>query len=65
MPAVPVALEGTDFVVLYAGVLDGDPETRPFRHIFVGQNAPWHTITDDLPQFEEDDRFDHQLLGRT
>ena len=49
---LPVRLEGTDFVALHAGVLDGDPETRPFRHIFVGQSASWHTITDALPQFE-------------
>jgi hypothetical protein len=49
---LPVPLEGTDFVVLHAGVLDGAPETRPFRHIFVGQRASWHTIGDDLPQFE-------------
>jgi hypothetical protein len=48
---VPVALEGTDLVVLHAGVLDGDVATRPFRHAFVGQAASWHTITDDLPQF--------------
>jgi hypothetical protein len=49
---LPVVLEGTDFAVLPAGILDGEPETRPFQHIFVGQNAPWHTITDDMPQFE-------------
>ena len=49
---LPVALEGSDFVVLHAGVLDGNPETGPFRHIFVAQNASWHTISDDLPQFD-------------
>jgi len=48
---VPIALEGTDLVVLHAGVLDGEPETRPFRHAFVEQAASWHTITDDLPRF--------------
>ena len=50
---LPVALEGTNFVVLPAGVLDGDLETRPFRHIFVSQNPSWHTITDTMPQFEQ------------
>ena len=50
---LPVAVEGTNFVVLQAGVLDGDLETRPFCHIFVSQNASWHTITDTMPQFEE------------
>jgi hypothetical protein len=61
---LPVALEGTDFVVLHAGVLDGEPETRPFRHIFVAQRAPWHTISDDLPQFEEHDVLDKRLLQK-
>ena len=50
---LPVALEGTNFVVLQAGVLDDNPETRPFCHIFVSQSASWHTITDTMPQFEE------------
>jgi hypothetical protein len=49
---VPVALEGTNLVVLHAGVLDGDPETRPFQHVFVEQKAPWHAITDDMPRFD-------------
>jgi hypothetical protein len=50
---LPVFLEGTEFVVLHAGVLDEEPATRPFRHIFVGQNPAWHTIADDMPQFDE------------
>lgn len=49
---LPVPLEGTDFVVLHAGVLDGEPGTSAFRHIFVEQNAPWYTITDDMPRFD-------------
>jgi len=61
---LPVALEGTDFVVLQAGVLDGDPETQPFRHIFVGQRAPWHTITDDMPQFAAHDPANERLPRR-
>ena len=36
-----------------AGTLDGDPGRPPGGHIFVGSRAPWHTITDDLPQHEE------------
>ena len=59
---LPVALEGTDFVVVHAGALDGEPETRPFRHIFVAQRAPWHTITDAMPQFEEHDASDARLV---
>ena len=61
---LPVALEGTDFVVLYAGGLDGVPETRPFRHIFVAQQASWHTITDAMPQFAAHDAADERLLQK-
>lgn len=35
------------------GTVDGDPGIRPQFHIFVGSGAPWHEITDDLPQFDE------------
>ena len=34
------------------GTVDGDPGVRPAEHIFVGSKAPWHEITDDLPQYE-------------
>ncbi len=58
---LPVPLEGTDFVVLLAGVLDDDPGTRPFRHVFVDQGAPWDRISDDLPQFQEQPPPDQQI----
>jgi hypothetical protein len=32
-------------------LFDGDPAVRPEMHIFVADKAPWHEITDDLPQF--------------
>jgi hypothetical protein len=32
--------------------IDGDPGIRPGEHIFVGSKAPWHEITDNLPQSE-------------
>lgn len=35
------------------GTLDTDPKVKPGRHIFVGSKAPWHEITDDLPQIHE------------
>lgn len=35
------------------GTLDTDPGVKPGRHVFVGSKAPWHEITDDLPQYEE------------
>jgi hypothetical protein len=48
--SVPV-IEGDD-VTIPAGGIDGDPGARPSVHIFVGSKAPWHEITDGLPQFE-------------
>lgn len=35
------------------GTLVDVPTIRPNKHIFVGSKAPWFTITDDLPQFDE------------
>ncbi len=35
------------------GTLVDSPAIRPTHHIFVGSRAPWFTITDDLPQYEE------------
>ncbi|UDL96546.1 GFA family protein [Lichenihabitans sp. PAMC28606] len=35
------------------GTLIDDPTIRPTAHIFVGSKAPWFTITDDLPQYNE------------
>lgn len=34
------------------GTLDGDPGAPIEKHIFVGQKAPWFTITDDIRQYE-------------
>jgi hypothetical protein len=41
------------FVHVALGTLVDDPTIRPTKHIFVGSKAPWFTITDDLPQYEE------------
>jgi hypothetical protein len=41
------------FVHVAMGTLVDDPTIGPTKHIFVGSKAPWFTITDDLPQFEE------------
>lgn len=35
------------------GTLIDVPTIRPSAHIFVGSKAPWHQITDDLPQYQE------------
>jgi hypothetical protein len=36
------------------GTLDGDPGRRPLAHFWVGAKAPWHEITDALPQYPGD-----------
>lgn len=41
------------FVHVAMGTLVDDPAIRPTAHIFVGSKAPWFTITDGLPQYEE------------
>ena len=33
------------------GTLVDTPAIRPTAHIFVGSKAPWHEITDNLPQY--------------
>ena len=33
-------------------MIDGDPPRPPAYHIFVGSKAPWHEISDDLPQHD-------------
>ena len=40
-----------DYVTL--GTVESDPGIRPRSHIFVGSKAPWHEISDALPQFQE------------
>jgi hypothetical protein len=47
-----VVRDGT-FVHVAMGTLADAPSIRPAAHIFVGSKAPWHTITDDLPQYVE------------
>ena len=42
-----------EFVHVTLGTLVDSPTIRPTAHIFVGSKAPWHTITDQLPQHEE------------
>jgi hypothetical protein len=41
------------FVHVGMGTLVDEPAIRPTSHIFVGSKAPWFTITDDLPQYQE------------
>jgi len=49
---LPAVLDDGSSVVISAGGLDGDPGSRPVRHIFVGSKAPWFEICDGLPQFD-------------
>jgi hypothetical protein len=41
------------FVHVAMGTLVDNPTIRPTKHIFVGSKAPWFTIADDLPQYQE------------
>ncbi|MBN9087083.1 MAG: GFA family protein [Reyranella sp.] len=41
------------YIHVALGSLADEPTIRPTHHIFVGSKAPWFTITDDLPQYEE------------
>ena len=50
---VPRYVPARDFFVVPAGALDSDPGVRPSYHIFTGSRAPWHEITDTLPQWAE------------
>ena len=43
---------GDDAMAIPAGSLDGDPQIRPFCHIYVKWKAPWHAITDSLPRHD-------------
>jgi hypothetical protein len=42
-----------EYVHVAMGSLREDPGIRPRAHIYVGSKAPWHEITDELPQFQE------------
>jgi hypothetical protein len=34
------------------GALEDDSGVTPQYHIFTGSKAPWHEISDSLPQYE-------------
>jgi len=46
-------VRGGEYVHVNLGALSDTPSIRPTAHIYVGSKAPWHAITDDLPQHEE------------
>jgi hypothetical protein len=39
---------------LSAGTLDQPPALQVAVHAYVGSKAPWHVITDAIPQFHEE-----------
>ena len=53
-----IVTERSQISWLALGTLDDDPGVRPSVNIFVGSKAPWFDITDDLPQFEEEEMED-------
>ncbi|RZN00578.1 aldehyde-activating protein [Bradyrhizobium genosp. SA-3] len=46
-------VRGGAWVHVAMGTLVDTPSIRPSAHIFVGSKAPWHEITDNLPQYRE------------
>jgi hypothetical protein len=48
---VPNPAPDTDWFEFPAGLLDGDPQLAPDKHIFVELRAPWFEIADTLPRF--------------
>ena len=45
-----------DFLRIRVGTLSSDPISRPSGHFDVESKAPWFTIADELPQFDEHGR---------
>ncbi|MDX8399116.1 MAG: GFA family protein [Gallionellaceae bacterium] len=45
--------QDTSVFGLALGALDDDPQLKPILHAFVANKAPWHDISDQLPQFQE------------
>ena len=41
-----------DLLFFPAGLLDGDPGTRPVAHMYTASKAPWFEITDEVRAFE-------------
>lgn len=46
-------IDGAENIGLALGTLDDDPGVHSTMHVFVSDKAPWHEITDTLPQFSE------------
>jgi len=44
--------QNPEIIFVAAGVVDGDPISRPTQHIFVGNKCCWQEICDNLPRAE-------------
>jgi hypothetical protein len=47
------AKEEPETLYLSMSSVEGNPPLPGGYHAYVGSKAPWHEITDDLPQYEE------------
>ena len=61
---VPDPDDTSEWFELPAGLLDDDPELKPDKHIFVELKAPWFSVTDALPQFDEPTLIRHRESRR-
>ncbi len=50
--ATPACPPGGPFALVPMGNVAEDPGTRPELHFFVDSKAPWHEISDELPQHD-------------
>lgn len=58
---VPDPPDDATWLEIPAGLLDGDPGLRPDKHIFVDYDAPWSTLTDDLPKLTREQLIRHRM----
>jgi hypothetical protein len=49
----PLPTTATGTMLIPAGSIDSELPPLPGVHLYVGSMAPWYTITDDWPQFDE------------
>ena len=47
-----VAFDDQEVRCITMGSTDGNTGLQPEYHMYVSSKAPWHEITDDLPQFQ-------------
>jgi len=50
---MPHMVKSTEYMLIPAGVLDGDPGMRPENSIFWKSRAAWYVPPQDMPHFDE------------